>query len=97
MKINSVGQGDAISKYLNNVGGVQSKPSSAPTISDTVELSEGAQKYSAIMKAAKASAEKIGTDEDAKVADIKARIKNNSYVVSDEQIADSIINGPSVK
>ncbi len=97
MKINSVGQGDAISKYLNNVGSVQSKPVSAPKISDTVELSEGAQKYSAIMKAAKAAADKIGSDEDAKVADIKARIKNNTYAVSDQQITDSIINGSPVK
>ncbi len=97
MKINSVQQSDAISKYVNNVGVASSKPSTASRISDSVELSEGAQKYSAIIKAAREAAEKIGTDEDAKVADITARIKNNTYKVTDDQIADSIINGLSEK
>lgn len=97
MKINSVEQSDSISKYVNNVGNNPSKKPVEANISDTVELSEGAQKYSALMKAAKESADKIGSDEAAKVADIMARIRSNSYEVSDKQIVNSILNSPPSK
>ena len=75
MKINSVQQNESISKYVNNVGKDQARPSVSSKISDTVELSEGAQKYSAFVKAARSNADKMGIDEDAKVAEITAKIK----------------------
>lgn len=96
MKINSIQQSESISKYINNVSNSQARPSIASKISDTVELSEGAQKYSALMKAAREQADKIGSDEDTKVADIMERIKSNTYDVPSQQVAASIMNGPFV-
>lgn len=93
MRINSVQQSDAISKYLNNVNGSPAKVPSVSDISDSVELSEGAQKFSALMKEAKEAMVKAGIDEEVKVADIMARMNNNSYNVSDEDVLNGIMSG----
>lgn len=93
MRINSVQQSDAISKYLNNVSGSPAKVQNVSGISDSVELSEGAQKFSSLMKEAKVAMEKAGIDEEVKVADIMARMNNNSYNVSNEDVLDGIMSG----
>jgi hypothetical protein len=75
---NAVSHNDAISKYINNVN---NKPVSRPVkadISDSVELSEGAQKFAALMKPPGFHGECRKTEE-AKVADIIAKINENSY------------------
>jgi anti-sigma28 factor (negative regulator of flagellin synthesis) len=93
MKINAVSHNDAISKYINNVN---NKPVSRPVkadISDSVELSEGAQKYSALLKAAKDSMENAGKAEEAKVADIMAKMNTNSYKVPTGDVVSGIMSG----
>lgn len=93
MKINSVSQNDAISKYINNVN---NKPVRSPVkadISDSVELSEGAQKFAALLKAAKDSLENSGKTEEAKVADIIARMNDNSYKVPTGDVVSGIMSG----
>ena len=93
MKINSVSQNDAISKYINNVN---NKPVRSPVkadISDSVELSEGAQKFAALLKAAKDSLETSGKTEEAKVADIIARMNDNSYKVPTGDVVSGIMSG----
>jgi anti-sigma28 factor (negative regulator of flagellin synthesis) len=93
MKINAISQNDAISKYINNVS---NKPVASPVradISDSVELSEGAQKFAALLKAAKESIENSGKAEEGKVADIIARMNDNSYKVPTDDIVSGIISG----
>ena len=93
MKINSVSQSDAISKYLNNVN---SKPAKSPLkaqITDSVELSAGAQKYAALLKAAKDSVENSSTAEDAKAADIMAKMNNQTYKVPTSDVVSGILSG----
>jgi hypothetical protein len=93
MRINSVSQNDAISKYINNVN---TKPAKAPVtaeISDSVELSEGAQKYTELLKAAKESMDKSGTAEEAKAADIMAQMNNNTYKVPTGDVVSGIMSG----
>ncbi|UOO37306.1 flagellar biosynthesis anti-sigma factor FlgM [Oscillospiraceae bacterium CM] len=92
MKINSVSQNDAISKYVHTIN---SKPTPAAVktgINDSVELSEGAQKYAALLKAAKDSIDSPGAEE-AKAADIMARMNNNSYNVPTGDVVGSIMSG----
>jgi anti-sigma28 factor (negative regulator of flagellin synthesis) len=93
MRINSVSQNDAISKYINNVN---AKPVKAPVkaeISDSVELSEGAQKFTALLKAAKDSMEKSGAAEEAKAADIMAKMNEGSYKVPTNDVVSGIMSG----
>ncbi len=58
MKINSVGQNDAINKYVESVNRSTEKTPPVVTITDKLELSEGAQKFSEMLKAAKSEMEK---------------------------------------
>jgi anti-sigma28 factor (negative regulator of flagellin synthesis) len=95
MKINAVYQNNAIEKLANNIN---NKPVRSPVnadISDSVELSEGAQKYAALLKAAKDSMENSGTTEEAKVADIMARMNSNTYKVSTGDVVSGIMTGMS--
>ena len=92
MKINAVPQNDAISKYINNVN---NKPVQSPVkadISDSVELSEGAQKFAALLKAAKDSMENSGKAEETKVADIIAKMNDNSYNIPTDDVVSGIMN-----
>jgi sialic acid synthase SpsE len=93
MRINSVQQNDAISKYMNNVNAASAKNPITTKISDTVELSEGAQKFAALMKAAKESMEGTDSAEETKAADIIAKMNSNSYKVPSEDIVKGIIKG----
>jgi hypothetical protein len=93
MKINSVSQNDAISKYINNVN---AKPVKAPVkaeISDSVELSDGAQKFAALLKAAKDSMESASTLEEAKAADILAKVNDSTYDVPTKDVVSGILGG----
>lgn len=93
MKINAVSQNDAISKYINNVN---NKPVRSPVkadISDSVELSEGAQKFASLLKAAKDSMENSGKAEEAKVTDIMAKMNDNSYKVPTSDVVSGIMSG----
>ncbi|SHH83209.1 Anti-sigma-28 factor, FlgM [Sporobacter termitidis DSM 10068] len=93
MRINSVSQNDAISKYINNVN---SKPVKSPLkaeISDSVELSAGAQKFAAFLKSAKDSIDKSSTAEDARAADIMEKLDSNTYEVPTDDIVGGILSG----
>ena len=75
---------------------INNKPVKSPIkadISDSVELSEGAQKYSELLKAAKDAMENSGKSEEAKVADIMAKMNNNSYKVPTGDIVSGIMSG----
>ncbi len=95
MTIPSVGKSDAIYKYESVAGGTQQKNAPAARISDSVELSEGAQKYALLLKKAKETAEAAGADEKARVADIAARITAGTYQVSDDDVVKGILGGYS--
>ena len=90
MKINAVSQNDAISKYINNVNNKPVKSPIKADISDRFEPSEGAQKFAALLKSAKDSMENPGTAEEAKVADIMAKMNNNSYKVPTGDVVSGI-------
>ena len=93
MKINSIDQNSAISNYLNNSSGVQRKTETTMHISDSVELSEGAQKFSAYVKAAQESMRASGSAEDIKVDEILKQMKSGSYSVSTEDVVNDILSG----
>lgn len=93
MKINAVSQNDAISKYINNVNNKPVKSPVKADISDSVELSDGAQKFAALLKAAKDSMENSGKTEEAKVADIMAKMNDNSYKVPTGDVVSGIMSG----
>jgi flagellar biosynthesis anti-sigma factor FlgM len=93
MKINSVGNNDAISKYSTGVGRSAEKAAPMLSISDKLELSEEAQKFADMLKAVKVEMDKLGERDEAKTADIIERIKNGTYQVDSNDIAASILKG----
>lgn len=93
MKINPISQSDAISKYVNNINKTPVKNRVTANISDSLELSEGAQKFSALIKEAKEAVEKLGAGEEAKSAAIASQIDNNSYDVSSNNVVNDILSG----
>ena len=92
MKINAISQNDAISKYINNVS---NKPVASPVRADisTASSCRRRSKFAALLKAAKESIENSGKAEEAKVADIIARMNDNSYKVPTDDIVSGIISG----
>jgi anti-sigma28 factor (negative regulator of flagellin synthesis) len=93
MKINSVGQNGAINKYVDSVNKNAEKSAPVVNITDKLELSEGAQKFSELLKAAKSEMEKLGVQDELKTSDIVERIKNGSYKVEDGDLVASILKG----
>lgn len=93
MRINNVSQNDAISKYVNNVSDKPVKSQAGAGIADSVELSEGAQKYASLLKTARDSMSAADVSEEEKVADIMARMSNNSYQIPTEDVVSGIMSG----
>jgi DNA-binding ferritin-like protein len=93
MRINSVSQSDAISKYMNAVNSKPVKGELKTEITDSVVLSEGAQKYASLLKSVKESVDKSSAAEEAKAADIMARMNSNTYKVQTEDVVKGIISG----
>lgn len=93
MKINAVSQNDAISKYIHNVNNKPEKNPVKTGVSDSVELSEGAQKFAALLKSAKDSMENSGKAEEVKVADILAKMNDNTYQVPTRDVVSGIMSG----
>jgi anti-sigma28 factor (negative regulator of flagellin synthesis) len=94
VRINSVNQSNAIAQYMNAVQAKQEKTPARPELSsDSVELSDGAKKYAAFLKEARANLENSEVEEAAKVADIMEKIKKNEYKVSSDDLAGSIMRG----
>lgn len=93
MRINSVSQNDAISKYMNTVNSKPVKGELKAEITDSVELSAGAQKFAALLKSAKDSMDNSGAAEEAKAADIMAKMNNNSYKVPTGDVVSGIMSG----
>jgi anti-sigma28 factor (negative regulator of flagellin synthesis) len=93
MKINSLGKNDAISKYIDSPSRNVEKSAPVVNITDKLELSEGAQRFSELLKAAKSEMEKIGAEDEKKTADIIDKIKNGSYKVDDDAVIASILKG----
>jgi hypothetical protein len=90
MRINSVSHSDAISKYMNVVSGKPVKGELKAEITDSVVLSEGAQKYASLLKSVKDSVDKSSAAEEAKAADIMARMNSNTYKVPTEDVVRGI-------
>ena len=93
MKINSVSQSDAISKYINTVNSKTVKSPLKAEITDSVQLSDGAQKYAALLKSAKESMDKSSVTEEAKAADIMAKMNDNAYKVPTKDVVGGILSG----
>lgn len=93
MTINSINHSEAVSKYINTTGSPASKAAPAVSRADSVELSEGAQKVSSLIKNAKEALKASGSDEDVKVADIVARLNNHTYNVSTDDVVNDILSG----
>lgn len=92
MKIDSINRNEALSQYMNSTAGATAKTSPTVNISDSVELSEGAQKFSNLMKTAQESLKASGSDEELKVSDILDRMNSNSYHVSTDDVVNGILN-----
>ena len=92
MKINSISSADAVSKYQNCVSPA-TKCRPAAGVSDSVELSDGAQKYSALLKAAKDEMASGDVQEQAKAAAIKEQISADAYHVSGRSVVKDILGG----
>lgn len=93
MKINPVSQSDAVSNVMNVNSNSFSGKKLEIDISDTVELSEGAKKYSELVKNARKAMEVSEADEADKASDISSRIGSNTYQVSDEDVVNNILGG----
>jgi anti-sigma28 factor (negative regulator of flagellin synthesis) len=89
MKIQPLGHSDAISKYTSGSGAVPAKGSPSAEVSDSVVLSEGAQKYSSLLKQVRQAVERSCDNEACRAADIAERIKEGTYQVS----ADDVVSG----
>lgn len=95
--INAVSQNDAISSYMTKVNSTPAKASAVGEISDSVQLSDGAQKYASLLKTAKDSMDNSSAAEDAKVADIMARMNNNTYNVPTGDVVSGIMGSFSAQ
>ncbi|MGE4354050.1 MAG: flagellar biosynthesis anti-sigma factor FlgM [Oscillospiraceae bacterium] len=93
MKINPLSQSEAVSKIMNINRNSYSGKKISVDISDSVELSESAQKYAELVKQAKENMASSETDEAVKVADIVSRMNSNTYSVSDDDLVDNILGG----
>ncbi len=93
MNINAVNQNAAISNYMTNVNNKPVKSPIKADFSDSLELSEGAQKFSALLKAAKDSMDNSGKAEEAKVADIMAKMNDSTYNVPTGDVVSGIMRG----
>jgi len=92
MKINPISQSDAVKRMNLNSASAAASPLKME-INDSVELSEGALKFSELFRNAKKSLEASGAEEETQVSDIIARINNNTYKVSDEDVVNNILGG----
>lgn len=93
MKINSVGQNDAISKYIDGISKKTEKPGPVVNVTDKLELSEGAQKFSELLKAAKDEMARLDARDEKKSAEIIERMKKGTYNVGEGEVAASIVRG----
>ena len=85
-------QSDAIKAYLNRTGSANGKAAPEMTVSDSVELSPGAQKFSALLKAAQESLAASGAEEALRVSEIMDSINNQSYTVPTEDVVSRIMS-----
>jgi anti-sigma28 factor (negative regulator of flagellin synthesis) len=93
MKINSVGQNDAISKYIDGINKKTERTAPVVNVTDKLELSEGAQKFSELLKTAKDEMSKLDVKDEQKTKDIIERMKKGTYNVSEGEVAASILRG----
>lgn len=98
MKIQPIGASDAVSSYLSSARAAGQTSAPSRTLgSDSVELSDGAQKFSSLLKEAKLELEQGGQDEDLRVEEIAQRIQAGSYQVSDSDVVSGILSGLSYR
>lgn len=93
MHINPINQSDAVSGVMNVNSNSYSGTKISVDINDTVELSEGAKKYSEFVKSARRAMEASEAEEETKVSDITSRISSNTYEVSDKDAVNGILGG----
>ncbi|NMA38100.1 MAG: flagellar biosynthesis anti-sigma factor FlgM [Papillibacter sp.] len=93
MKINHVGQNDAISKHIDGINKKIEKSGPVVNVTDKLELSEGAQKFSELIKAAKDEMAKLDAKDEKKAAEIIERMKKGTYKVGEGEVAASIVRG----
>ena len=90
MKINPVLSSSAIESYkIKN--GTQAAKSQAYAIYDKVELSENARSFSSIVSAIKSSMDTVSSEKAEQIARITEQIKNGTYHVPADRVADSIL------
>lgn len=86
-------QNDAISKYMTNIIAKPAINTVVAEVADSVELSEGAQKFATLLKSVKETMDGSEKTEEAKVADIMAKMNSNSYSVPTGDVVKSILSG----
>ncbi len=93
MRIGGINQTEMIARYQNTINASAPKAERAAAIHDSVELSEGAQQYAALVKQARAQLDQADAAEESRVQDIAARIHAGDYQVFAGAVADSILTG----
>ncbi len=90
MRINSIPSKDLYLQYVNSARDVRPAAARPPMGTDKVELTDGAKTFSAVLRAAKASA----MDEASSIAKtdgIRQRIANNDYNIPGVAVAEKIL------
>lgn len=88
MKINPLFQSDIVSRYMDSAACVSHKAekTSATSSSDSVELSNGAQKYAELLHTARSAIDQSDKDEEVRTGEIMAQYQAGTYQVSDNDV-----------
>ena len=97
MKINPVSNNNIVSSYLNTNSNIKSNTKNeAEEISDSVEFSEDALKFSAVIKNVNIDLDARDPQELAHIQEVTNKIKNGTYNVDGNKIAQKLLEGTSV-
>lgn len=95
MKINPMQQSNIVSHYMNNAAKVTSAggKGSVPA-ADSVELSHGAQEYTALLRSARIQMDQAQREETERVGTIMEQMQRGDYQTpDDETLARAILGG----
>lgn len=96
MKINPLFQSDIVSRYMDNATCVShkaEKTSATSSSSDSVELSNGAQKYAELLHTARSAIDQSDKDEEVRTGEIMAQYQAGTYQVSDNDVIAALTGG----
>lgn len=93
MRINPAFQNEIVSNYVNNATSVQPQTEVSHIVptNDSVELSNGAQKYAELLRNARTALDTSEETEAAKAKEIAARMSAGTYEVSDDELATALM------